>query len=105
MDTFTNFYSRTIKLSEHKFIELESMYSGQHLFRFSLDLNWRGEDHAGPEIELGVWGHEVRLKLYDHRHWNTEKNRWYQGTEEWDLMSKLEEDMMKAQYNEDKYYK
>ena len=103
LDTFLNYYSRTKQLSEHKFIEFENIYSGQYWFHFSLDLNWRGEDHAGPELELGVWGHEIRLKLYDNRHWNYKESRWYVEGEEWSEMVNLEAKTYTT--DEDKYYK
>ena len=93
LDTFTNFYSHTTQLSEHKSVEWEYIYSGQYLFELTLDLRWDGEDHAGPELELGVWGHEVRIKLYDHRHWNYENCRWYEPEEEWDNAAELEDKM------------
>lgn len=93
LDTFLNYYSRTKQLSEHKFIEFENIYSGQYWFHFSLDLNWRGEDHAGPELELGLWGHEIRVKLYDNRHWNYKESRWYEPGELWDEAARLEEQM------------
>jgi len=35
-------------------------------------------DHCGPSITFGImnlfW---FCLKIYDHRHWNTKGNRWY----------------------------
>lgn len=34
------------------------------------------QDHAGVNLELGLFGYEVHFTLYDNRHWNYEKNEW-----------------------------
>lgn len=34
------------------------------------------QDHAGVNLELGLFGYEIHATIYDNRHWNTEENRW-----------------------------
>lgn len=42
-------------------------------FRVKID---RKTDHAGIEVKFTVLGLEVRISLFDIRHWNDEQNRW-----------------------------
>jgi hypothetical protein len=65
---------------KHKFIELE-VYKVSTLLSFTF--NWTVRcDHAGLDIELGVFGYCVHFNFYDNRHWNREEGRWMQYTEE-----------------------
>lgn len=34
------------------------------------------QDHAGVNLELGLFGYVIHFTYYDTRHWHTEKNRW-----------------------------
>ena len=56
---------KTISLTKHKTFEIElcsaSMYN---LFVFSLDLSWRGHDHAGPELHVELFGFEATIKTH-----------------------------------------
>jgi hypothetical protein len=68
---------QTFALSKNKTFEIEigsaSMYN---LFMFSLDLSWRGQDHAGPELHIELFGFELTMKVYDNRHWDYNKGTW-----------------------------
>lgn len=64
-------------LSKHKSISLEVLYQKHMLAEFELSIVWRGRDHAGPEISLGLLRYAVRVNLYDHRHWDDASNDWY----------------------------
>jgi hypothetical protein len=65
------------QLFKNKAFELQiSRFDPDELIDFTLDLNWRGHDHAGPRFELSILGWFFSLKLYDTRHWNYDKNRW-----------------------------
>lgn len=72
-------WDKTLALTKHKTFEVEvcsaSMYN---LFEFSLDLSWRGRDHAGPELHVELVGFEATIKIYDNRHWNYIKGTWEQ---------------------------
>lgn len=69
-------YDYNKKISKHKHFETEHYYCGYFLFKLMVDTSWRGEDHAGPELELSFLGYSARYKLYDNRHWNYEHGRW-----------------------------
>lgn len=45
-------------------------------FEFGINTRWRGDDHAGPSIDLRVLGLGVHIGIRDYRHWNYEENRW-----------------------------
>lgn len=46
------------------------------LFEFSLGTNWRGSDHAGPHLDLTLFGFFLHMNLYDIRHWDYENDCW-----------------------------
>jgi hypothetical protein len=74
---FSKAYSTPFK---HKCIELEC-YKDGHLLTFMF--NWTiCRDHAGLDIELGLFGYNVHFQFYDNRHWNVEEGRWMFYTEE-----------------------
>ena len=69
--------------TKHKHWELQiSRWEPKRLIEFDLDLRWRGEDHAGPSIEIELFGFMCMTKIYDSRHWNYSKSRWYLPGEE-----------------------
>ena len=47
------------------------------LFSFGLSTNFTGSDHAGPSLEISLFGWEFRIAMPDTRHWNYDENRWY----------------------------
>ena len=64
-------------IAAHKYFELQfSQFGLDQLIEFDLDLNWRGHDHAGPRLELSLFGYFFAVKIYDNRHWNYDENRW-----------------------------
>lgn len=34
------------------------------------------QDHAGVNLELGLFGYEAHFTIYDNRHWNDDEGRW-----------------------------
>ena len=63
-------------LTKTKHLEAEHFYSNYHLFTIKIDTSWRGEDHAGPEIELCILGFTAVYKIYDTRHWDYRRGKW-----------------------------
>ena len=44
---------------------------------FNFNLSWtRRRDHAGPNIELAIFGLMIMFNIYDNRHWNYDNNDW-----------------------------
>jgi hypothetical protein len=64
------------KITKNKHIEFEHYYSNYYLFFLNIDTSWRGEDHAGPEVELCIFGFSFRYKIYDTRHWDYKIGNW-----------------------------
>lgn len=46
------------------------------LLGLELDLSWRGEDHAGPCINVEILGYLVRFKIYNTKHWDYDNGTW-----------------------------
>lgn len=63
-------------ISKHKVLEIGFFKYAWNLVEFELDLRWCGSDHAGPKLELGLFGWQVRIAIADTRHWNQKINSW-----------------------------
>ena len=72
-DYFNNLGCIYGKLFNHKAWELEHSYYSPMLF--DCDVRWtRGQDHAGIEIGIGIFGYGISFRMYDTRHWDSEQN-------------------------------
>lgn len=81
---FKNIWDKGWRISRHKFLEMQ-LYQDGTFARCDLDICWKGEDHAGPELHLSLLTYTFLISFYDIRHWNAEENRWYnEGEENWD---------------------
>lgn len=59
-----------------------SRFDTDTIFSVQLDTSWRGEDHAGPRLDIELFGVTLFMQLYDSRHWNYDAGRWYEPGEE-----------------------
>lgn len=75
-EPFKNYWQGEISVSKNKTLEFGFYKYAWNLFEFQLDLRFWGHDHAGPSIEIGVFGYTTRLGISDNRHWNTTANTW-----------------------------
>ena len=65
---------------KHKFLEVECYKDGTVV---TFMCNWAiRRDHAGLDIELGLFGYNFHANFYDNRHWNTKEGRWMIYNEE-----------------------
>jgi hypothetical protein len=72
-----DFFYKDWSFTSNKSVELQiSKFTPHELVNCSVDLHWWGNDHAGPELDLNFLGYMFNFKIYDHRHWNYEENRW-----------------------------
>lgn len=72
-----DYFYRHWQVSKNKSFEIQLFRDSFYdLFELNLDLSWRGEDHAGPSLEIGIGKYQLNIKLYDHRHWDYEKGNW-----------------------------
>ena len=63
-------------LTKNKTLELRFDFYTYDWFEFGLNTRWRGEDHAGPRLELRLLGLGMFIGIRDRRHWNRYVNRW-----------------------------
>lgn len=73
---FKNYVCYTKLIAKHKAFEVQVSKYADNFLEFNLNLNWRGEDHAGPSIEINLFGWTLCVKIYDTRHWDYENNCW-----------------------------
>ncbi len=73
-DRWDNIYNRSAVLGK-KAVEFE-VYRDTTIVSFAFRWNIR-QDHAGMNLELGLFGYTVSAQYYDTRHWNEEAGRFY----------------------------
>lgn len=65
---------------KHKYWEVQ-VIKNDNLLRIEAEVTTQ-QDHAGVNLELGLFGYEIHFTIYDNRHWNHEEGRWMIYTEE-----------------------
>ncbi len=75
-EPFKDYWQRDFSISKNKTFEIGFYKYAWNLLEFQLDLRWRGRDHAGPSIEVGIFGYTARIGISDNRHWNSITNDW-----------------------------
>jgi hypothetical protein len=75
-ENFKSLWEWSKSLTKNKHIELQLYKYSYYLLEFEVDLNWSGNDHAGPEIHIGIFRLHFRVKIYDSRHWDHHTNSW-----------------------------
>jgi|GEM_PF-1537046 len=80
-DIWYDMYTYTKQLSKNKYFESEVVYSDHNIFEFVLDCTWSGSDHAGPNIEVSLFGYHLILRVYDARHWDYKAAKWDNQTD------------------------
>ena len=73
---FKNIFCRAWPLSTNKNLEFQITRYDHTLIELGLDINWWGQDHAGPRLEIGLLGYYLHISFYDSRHWNRSNNGW-----------------------------
>lgn len=73
---FDSLWEKSGSFTRYKHWELQLMQYGWNLFELNFDLNWNGRDHAGPNMEVGIFGYQLAITVYDSRHWDYENNTW-----------------------------
>jgi hypothetical protein len=73
---FISFYNYDYKLTTNKRFEADFAYDAYHNFFLSISTDFRGKDHAGPRIEIGLFGYNSSFAIYDIRHWDYKNNTW-----------------------------
>jgi len=63
-------------VAKNKTLEIGFFHYTYELLGINVDTRWRGSDHAGPSLEINLFGWQACISLPDHRHWNSNENRW-----------------------------
>lgn len=76
-----DYFCKTWVLSKNKAFEIQATnWNNGTIFEFRFDWS-RCQDHAGVQLELGLFNRGIIFNFYDRRHWNYEEGR-YQTDEE-----------------------
>jgi len=74
-DRFENIKCWTGKTPfKNKYWEVQ-VIKNDNLLRLEFEITAQ-QDHAGANLELGLFGYEIHFTFYDNRHWNHEEGRW-----------------------------
>jgi hypothetical protein len=62
---------------KHKYWEFEFLREKTYWQWFEIHFNFdRNVDHPGFHLRLDILGFNINLDIYDHRHWDFEKDSW-----------------------------
>lgn len=64
------------QLTRHKFFEFGWQRALGEAFHITFNLSFTGRDHAGLRFTVTIFERFFELSLYDHRHWDDDKNDW-----------------------------
>lgn len=66
------------RLSKHKFFEWQVEFKRFHDQPFDFSLRWSTKrDHAGIDFTFSIYKlFWLNLNIYDHRHWDHDKDNW-----------------------------
>jgi hypothetical protein len=73
-------FFRNGTLPKHKAWEFNG-YRTNQIINLEFGVTFKG-DHAGLKTMVGLFGFNLELSIYDTRHWNYEKNRFYEPGED-----------------------
>lgn len=73
---FRMLWNRGSMITKHKGWEFQLSYYAYNWLEVKIDLNWRGESHAGPWIMINILGVQFDARIFDSRHWDIENNCW-----------------------------
>lgn len=59
---------------KNKYWEVQ-VIKNDNLLRIEFEFTAK-QDHAGVNLELGLFGYEIHFTFYDNRHWNYERSEW-----------------------------
>jgi hypothetical protein len=76
LEIFKSYFTRTGKVSTNKYWEIQSYFYNFYMLELSVHFKWSGYSHAGPTVEIGIFGYYLVCKVYDCRHWDHVANKW-----------------------------
>jgi hypothetical protein len=73
---FKNIWDKSGQLTENKAWELQLYKNSDCIVGLGFRFSFRGRDHAGLQINLGLLGYRFDMMVYDIRHWNHAIDSW-----------------------------
>jgi hypothetical protein len=71
---FDNLWNKSGNLTKNKSWEAE-LLRGRQLIGFTVGYTVR-QDHAGLNLEVGLFGYSISFMIYDNRHWDSITGTW-----------------------------
>jgi len=69
------------RLTKNKSLEIQfGKWKHWSWFHFGVELT-RKQDHAGFRLNIEIVGFDLNIIVYDHRHWDSDKDRYYLSNE------------------------
>jgi hypothetical protein len=75
-EKFNNLFCKSGMLTKNKAWEFEILKHSPVIAILTLNLTLRRRDHAGLNIEFGLFGYMITAQIYDTRHWSIETDNW-----------------------------
>jgi hypothetical protein len=73
---FKNIWMTGGYLTKNKSFELELYQDSEAFLAFAVDMSLIGKDHAGFELNIGLFGYRFSTMIYDTRHWDYKNGKW-----------------------------
>jgi len=80
-ENFKSLFERAGDITKNKSWEFQVCRYSYDIAKISVRWSFR-RDHAGPSLELCLFGYGAEIKAYDCRHWDYENDCWKVYTEE-----------------------
>lgn len=74
-ENFKNLFCRGGKITKNMAWEFEIIRYSYTFAEFNTSYTVR-QDHAGFDLEIGLFGYSMHFQIYDSRHWNYTNNCW-----------------------------
>lgn len=80
-DKFKDLWNKSWAVTSNKTAEIQIYQCSSNIFELRVDTSWKGHDHAGPSIEIGVGGVYFSFSITDNRHWDPKSKMWETHTD------------------------
>jgi hypothetical protein len=73
---FRNIWDKSGIIFKYKAWEVQLYKNSDSIIGLGFKLSFRGRDHAGLQINLGLFGYRFDMMIYDTRHWDYKNDMW-----------------------------
>ena len=75
-EEFSSLYNKSAAITTNKTVEIQVISDTATFLLLAFSFRPDGRDHAGLQIELGMFGYEIHFSVLDNRHWDFEMGKW-----------------------------